>query len=121
MKVFINSNPFVNSSRTVASCFVSWDFKATSPEEEKVANEKGYIRQSARLVAFGDLVGELEQFDKGVQVDIIADFVGERLYKKNNTVVRLNELIFKGYANAPAQTQTAKKPTVVTGKDEIPF
>lgn len=120
MKVYINSEPQVNPGRTVASCFVGFSTK------DKDSNT--YIRQTGRLVGFGDNVGVLEAFSKGADVDIVVkDFspvppTSEYPFKdRDGNPVLGYELVFGGFAGAPAASKPKAAKARALDTDEIPF
>lgn len=123
MKYFINSEP--QQKGDVASCFVGMDFKAFTEPEKQAANERGYVKQSAKLRAHGEMSRVLMGFSKGDQVDIVADWDGVHVWSNGQ---QCTELVLKGVAGQGAgaaksgrRMSAPSQDDIFSSEDEIPF
>ncbi len=123
LKVYINSDPRQTGSGP-ASCFVGVDYKAFTPEEKAKANEKGYVKQSAKLVAFQDQAEILMAVPKGTQIEINVDYDGIHYWtNKDGKEEAFAQLILRGLSGEKASAKRGGRTDAVMsiGEDEIPF
>lgn len=131
MAVFINSDPSLNQAGTCASCFIGYSYKASTPEEILMADANGYVRQSAKLVAFNEQIPNLMKFAKKDRVDILVSPANMRTYtNRDGERVDQMEVTLLGVAGgAAAKPKTKAKPAannedldqIFGNEDEIPF
>lgn len=132
MAVFINSQPQVNQSGNMASCFIGYSTKASSDEERAKADDKGYVKVSGKLIAFGENIDVLMALEKGAKVDIVTEPGAPKSYiNRDGQKVEFIESVFAGFkggattaaakAKPKAKANTKTAEDIFASEDEIPF